>query len=169
MGHCGGGQEGTAGEGALFLQRAKGAGPVRVLVAGEEGHLREGVAAALAASPGIEVAGEARDGEEAVTKARELEPDLVVIDLPLFRELAEQEGATGPGAPGGLTQRELEVLSLVAQSKTNKDIAASLFISENTVKNHIRNILEKLHLHSRMEAVTYAWRHRMLEPRDHRP
>ena len=64
----------------------------------------------------------------------------------------------------GLTRRELEVLSLVAQSKTNKQIAAQLFISENTVKNHIRNVLEKLHLHSRMEAVTWAWRNRLLGP-----
>ena len=46
-------------------------------------------------------------------------------------------------------------------------MAGVLFISENTVKNHVRNILEKLHLHSRMEAVTYAWRKRLLDPRDH--
>ena len=55
-----------------------------------------------------------------------------------------------------LTDREMEVLRLVAQGLNNRDIAKQLFISENTVKNHIRNILEKLHLHSRMEAVVYA-------------
>jgi DNA-binding NarL/FixJ family response regulator len=62
-----------------------------------------------------------------------------------------------------LTEREMEVLRLVAQGLNNRDIAAQLFISENTVKNHIRNILEKLHLHSRMEAVVYAVREKMIE------
>ena len=61
----------------------------------------------------------------------------------------------------------MQVLRLMAKSKSNKEIAKDLFISENTVKNHVRNILEKLHLHSRMEAVTYAWRKRLLDPRDH--
>jgi DNA-binding NarL/FixJ family response regulator len=62
-----------------------------------------------------------------------------------------------------LTDREMEVLRLVAQGMNNRDIAKTLFISENTVKNHIRNILEKLHLHSRMEAVVYAVREKMIE------
>ena len=62
-----------------------------------------------------------------------------------------------------LTERELEVLRLVARGMNNRDIARQLFISENTVKNHIRNILEKLQLHSRMEAVVYAVREKLLE------
>jgi DNA-binding NarL/FixJ family response regulator len=62
-----------------------------------------------------------------------------------------------------LTDREMEVLRLVAKGMNNRDIAKVLFISENTVKNHIRNILEKLHLHSRMEAVVYAVREKLLE------
>jgi two-component system NarL family response regulator len=62
-----------------------------------------------------------------------------------------------------LTDREMEVLALVAQGMNNRDIAKELFISENTVKNHVRNILEKLHLHSRMEAVVYAVREKLLE------
>ena len=62
-----------------------------------------------------------------------------------------------------LTDREMEVLQLVAQGLNNREIAKRLFISENTVKNHIRNILEKLHLHSRMEAVVYAVREKLLE------
>jgi DNA-binding NarL/FixJ family response regulator len=62
-----------------------------------------------------------------------------------------------------LTDREMEVLTLVAQGLNNRDIAKELFISENTVKNHVRNILEKLHLHSRMEAVVYAVREKLLE------
>jgi DNA-binding NarL/FixJ family response regulator len=51
----------------------------------------------------------------------------------------------------------------VAKGLNNRDIAKELFISENTVKNHIRNILEKLQLHSRMEAVVYAVREKLLE------
>ena len=62
-----------------------------------------------------------------------------------------------------LTEREMEVLRLVAKGRNNRDIAKELFISENTVKNHIRNILEKLHLHSRMQAVVYAVREKLLE------
>ncbi|HEX2196872.1 MAG TPA: response regulator transcription factor [Actinomycetota bacterium] len=62
-----------------------------------------------------------------------------------------------------LTERELEVLKLVAKGMNNRDIGSELFISENTVKNHVRNILEKLHLHSRMEAVVYAVREKLLD------
>jgi two-component system NarL family response regulator len=47
---------------------------------------------------------------------------------------------------------------------SNREVAEQLYISENTVKNHMRNILEKLQLHSRMEAVMYALRMRLLGP-----
>ena len=62
-----------------------------------------------------------------------------------------------------LTDRELEVLQLAADGLTNRQIGRRLTISENTVKNHIRNILEKLHLHSRMEAVLYAVREDLID------
>jgi DNA-binding NarL/FixJ family response regulator len=62
-----------------------------------------------------------------------------------------------------LTDRELEVLNLVARGLNNREIARDLYISENTVKNHVRNILEKLQLHSRMEAVMYAVREKLLD------
>lgn len=62
-----------------------------------------------------------------------------------------------------LTEREVQVLKLVATGRNNRDIARDLFISENTVKNHVRNILEKLRLHSRMEAVLYAVRQKLVE------
>ena len=64
-----------------------------------------------------------------------------------------------------LTSRELEVLKLVAEGMSNREVAGELYISENTVKNHVRNILEKLHLHSRMEAVVYAVREKLLDIR----
>jgi two-component system NarL family response regulator len=78
----------------------------------------------------------------------------------LARQAAEKEQLPAPV----LTARELEVLKLVARGMSNKDVADQLYISENTVKNHVRNILEKLHLHSRMEAVMYAVRKRLLDP-----
>ena len=59
--------------------------------------------------------------------------------------------------------KSLEVLRYVAQGLNNREIAKQLFISENTVKNHVRNILEKLQLHSRMEAVMYAVREKLLD------
>lgn len=75
------------------------------------------------------------------------------------REEEEKEQVPAPK----LTPREMEVLEHVAKGMNNREIAKALFISENTVKNHVRNILEKLHLHSRMEAVIYAVRERLLE------
>ena len=62
-----------------------------------------------------------------------------------------------------LTKREIEVLKLVAQGMNNREIGRRLFISENTVKNHVRNILEKLHLHSRMDAAMYALRKKLFD------
>lgn len=61
-----------------------------------------------------------------------------------------------------LTGREIEVLELVARGQTSRDIGKALFISENTVKNHIRNVLDKLGLHSRNEAVLYAIRENLI-------
>ena len=68
-------------------------------------------------------------------------------------------GAEGVGA---LSRREREVLGLVAEGLNNRAIASALFISENTVKNHIRNIHEKLGVHTRMEAVVRAVREGLL-------
>jgi DNA-binding NarL/FixJ family response regulator len=65
--------------------------------------------------------------------------------------------------PTELTKREIEVLKLVAQGLNNREIGRRLFISENTVKNHVRNILEKLHLHSRMDAAMYALRKKLFD------
>ena len=60
---------------------------------------------------------------------------------------------------GGLTARELEVLRLVATGKTNKSIAADLFLSEKTVARHVSNIFTKLDLSSRAAATAYAYDH----------
>jgi DNA-binding NarL/FixJ family response regulator len=78
-----------------------------------------------------------------------------------FKQMSRPERSQVPGLR--LTERELEVLRLVAKGMNNREIARQLFISENTVKNHVRNILEKLQLHSRMEAVMYAVREKLLD------
>jgi len=78
------------------------------------------------------------------------------------RDAEEEERVQHVAAPK-LTDREMEVLKLVARGMNNRDIAKELFISENTVKNHVRNILEKLQIHSRMEAVMIAVRQKLIE------
>src|SRR5437667_10424854 len=215
---------------------------LRVLIVDDHALFRRGLQMVLKQEPDIEVVGEAADGHEAVGKAQELMPDVILMDvrmpkrsgieatqrikelLPhvkiLMLTISDEEadlydaikaGASGyllkeipieevadairsvwagqsrispsmasklltefaaiskateerPQMPAPrLTDREMEVLKLVAQGLNNRDIAKKLYISENTVKNHIRNILEKLHLHSRMEAVVYAVREKMIE------
>ena len=56
-----------------------------------------------------------------------------------------------------LTEREMEVLKLIAEGLSNSDIAEQLVISEHTVKGHVSNILSKLHLADRTQAAVYAW------------
>ncbi|NUS41607.1 MAG: response regulator transcription factor [Terrabacter sp.] len=84
-----------------------------------------------------------------------------------FAQISQRETVPAP-TPGlelpRLTDRELEILKLVARGKLNREIAGELFISENTVRNHIRNILDKLQMHSRMEAAMYAVRQRLIDP-----
>ena len=90
-----------------------------------------------------------------------ISPSMAIKLLDEFKQMSrsDRQQVTTPR----LTDRELEVLKLVAQGLNNREIAKRLFISENTVKNHVRNILEKLQLHSRMEAVMYAVREKLLD------
>ncbi len=92
-----------------------------------------------------------------------LSPSMAAKLLQEFAAMSKRAAEARQLPAPRLTDREMEVLRLVAQGLNNRDIARDLFISENTVKNHIRNILEKLHLHSRMEAVVYAVREKLLE------
>ena len=83
----------------------------------------------------------------------------------ILQELGRHiRGEAKPPTPEELTEREREVLQLVAAGATNREIAERLFITENTVKFHIRNILDKLHLRNRAEAVAYAMRRGLLAP-----
>ncbi len=216
--------------------------PIRVLVVDDHALFRRGLEMVLSQEPDIDLVGEASDGAEAVAKAGQTLPDIVLMDVRmpkrsgieactaikdiapsakiimltisdeeadlydaikagamgyLLKEISIDEVAAAIRAVHGgqslispsmaskllsefasmikkgdsrqqvpapkLTDREMEVLRLVAKGLNNRDIAKELFISENTVKNHVRNILEKLQLHSRMEAVVYAVREKLLE------
>ena len=90
-----------------------------------------------------------------------ISPSMAVKLIDEFKQMSRPEKSQVPGLR--LTERELEVLRLVATGMNNREIARQLVISENTVKNHVRNILEKLQLHSRMEAVMYAVKEKLLD------
>ncbi|WP_345206677.1 response regulator transcription factor [Fodinibacter luteus] len=112
--------------------------------------------------PGEEVAGAIRrvhDGQAIIP------PGMAATLLQEFTRLS-QDPAPVIGVAPQLTDREVEVLRLVARGRANREIADQLVISENTVKNHVRNILEKLHLHSRVEAAVYAHRQHLLPTDD---
>jgi DNA-binding NarL/FixJ family response regulator len=222
----------------------RGSDPIRALIVDDHALFRRGLEMVLAEEADIELVGEASDGAEAVEKAGEALPDVVLMDIRMPRSsgieacramkdvapsakivmltISDEEedlfeairaGASGyllkdipldevadvvRAVHGGqslinpsmaaklltefaalarreeterdeqvpvpkLTDRELEVLNLVARGMNNRDIAKALFISENTVKNHVRNILEKLQIHSRMEAVRIAVREKLIE------
>ena len=105
------------------------------------------------------------DGIRAVQAGQSLiSPSLASTLLTEFAAMLRATSGPEPSMPAPrLTERELEVLRLVARGMGNRDIAKALVISENTVKNHVRNILEKLQLHSRIEAAMYAVRERLVE------
>ena len=87
-----------------------------------------------------------------------LSPGLAARILDEFARIA-REGTNEPPAPGGeLTDRERDVLRLVADGATNREIGTRLFISENTVGFHMKNILAKLHLKNRAQAAAFAIR-----------
>lgn len=90
-----------------------------------------------------------------------ISPSMAVKLIDEFKQMSRPERGQVPGLR--LTERELQVLRLVATGMNNREIAKQLVISENTVKNHVRNILEKLQLHSRMEAVMYAVKEKLLD------
>jgi len=81
-----------------------------------------------------------------------------------LRDLLRHHGEAVARSPE-LTGRELEILSHIGAGKTSKEIAAELYISENTVRNHVRNVLDKLGLKSRFEAVTWAQREGLIDIR----
>ncbi|MEV0623797.1 response regulator transcription factor [Nonomuraea sp. NPDC050404] len=215
---------------------------IRVLIADDQGMVRTGFTVFLSGQADIEVVGEAADGREAVARAAELSPDVVLMDvrmpvmngLEATRELMARQNATKvlilttfdlddyvyealrAGAsgfllkdasaaqlaeavrvvaagdaliapaitkrlitefarlgtprpvagrrPDELTERETEVLVLVAQALSNQEIATKLFVAEQTVKTHVGRMLMKLGLRDRAQAIVYAYENGLVRP-----
>ena len=96
-----------------------------------------------------------------------LSPGLAARILDEFARMA-REGAGKPAGPeGDLTDREREVLRLVADGATNREIASQLYISQNTVSFHMKNILAKLHLKNRAQAAAFAIRSGLADDPEH--
>lgn len=86
-----------------------------------------------------------------------------LINPRMATKLLDEFVSISRDGPPGLTRRELDVLRSIARGSSNRQIAEELVIAENTVKNHIRNILEKLQLKSRVEAAMYAVRSNLVD------
>ena len=102
--------------------------------------------------------GRAAERAEAVRKASRGEALAPSVAARLMQEVSGERTA-----PSGLTDRELEVLRLIARGLPNKQIARELVVSEKTVKTHVSNILAKLHLADRTQAALYAVREGLAE------
>jgi DNA-binding NarL/FixJ family response regulator len=93
-------------------------------------------------------------------------PQLASRVLKSFRELSVEEEAPGKDSYSPLSTREVEILDYIARGNSNKEIAKSLKISDQTVKNHITSILKKLSVNDRTAAVVHALRHGWIQMHD---
>ena len=97
--------------------------------------------------------------DEALTISTELGMSPLTERVVALQERAASQPAKAPAYPDGLTQREVEVLRLVASGKTSAEIAADLVLSRRTVERHISNIYSKTQARSRAEATAFAFTH----------
>ena len=100
---------------------------------------------------------------EAVRKAARGEVTMTPQVAARVMEELRQGGQPSSQAGADLSEREVEVLRLIAEGRSNTEIAERLVISEHTVKRHVSNILSKLHLADRTQAAVYAWREGMVD------
>ena len=108
------------------------------------------------------------DPEELLHAIRSVAAGEAVVPSNLALRILSEMSKPKTSAPIGdgvepLTAREIEVLRELGTGASNRDIAKRLFISENTVRNHVRNILDKLHVSNRVEAATYAVREGLVD------
>ena len=146
----------------------------RVLIVDEHRVLSEGLERALRQS-GADVLGIATTANAALGALsmgladavifcmRTQKPDEFAIGLNGQRERPVRVQAT-PVFASGLTARERQVLRLLVEGASNKDVARRLSIRSNTVRTHVQNMLAKLRVHTRLEAVTLAMRAGMIDP-----
>lgn len=213
---------------------------LRILVADDHEMVRKGLRTVLESKPGWQICGEAEDGRQAVNKARELRPDIVVLDLTmpglngleatrricstlpdtqvlvltmhdseqlmyevlaagargyvlksdagtaiyqaveslqkgkpyftskmsevLLQSYLHPESTKAASASEPLTSREREIVQLIAEGKSTKEVASVLGISTKTAETHRTNLMRKLHIHSVSEIVRYAIRNHIIEP-----
>lgn len=133
---------------------------VRVLILSASGEQQDVLAAVKAGATGYLVKSASREAlisavEDVARGDTVFTPGLAGLVLGEYRRLSEAPPAEEPDAPG-ITERETEVLRLVAKGLSYKQIAERLFLSHRTVQNHVQNTLRKLQLHNRVELVRYA-------------
>src|SRR5205809_159392 len=133
---------------------------IRVLLVDDHELVRQGVASMLAKAEDLIVVGEAKTGREAIETARKELPDVVLMDV---RMPDMEPGSTTSPAARSLTKREREILALVAEGLSNREIADKLVLSPETVKSHVAAILEKLNVSDRTQAAIYAVRNGLVE------
>ncbi len=207
---------------------------IKILIVDDHPLIRRGLSSVIEQAEGMTIIGEAMDGLQAIKRARDLSPDVVLMDIfmptmngveatailvrnhpwikvmmltisdkeedlysaikagasgyllknvrpddlvdalrqvvqggavitpklapRLLDDLLEDRADSGPESPTALTQRERDVLELVSAGLSNREIATKLFVSENTIKTHLRNIMDKYHFKNRAEAAAYIAR-----------
>jgi DNA-binding NarL/FixJ family response regulator len=138
---------------------------IRILTVDDHPLLREGIAALVEGQPDMELVGEAANGLEAIECYRECHPDITLMDLDTIRAVHSGSKRVHPEVAADiashlgsdvLSHREIDVLIAIAAGKSNKTVASTLGIGEETVKMHVKAILAKLGANDRTHAVTLA-------------